>query len=339
MKEYWIVRSRYVSFSISTWVIITMTAMALVAAMLLFLALSAGQHWLSLKDMLVSNDSEHQIILQTLRLPRALMAALVGVGLATSGLILQSVIRNPLASPDVVGITSGASAAAVAFLSFFQIHYGIEWLPIFAIGGACLAALLVYLLAWRNGVSPMRMISVGIGISAVMAAITTFVISISSTSTSISAYIWLTGSVYGSNWSDVIALLPWIAIGLGIALFFSRRINTLELGDNLAISLGLSVQKTRLALVLLSVVLAAPAVAHAGAVGFVGLIAPHIARRLVSRSFAILLPATALIGACLVIVADLFGRLLFQPLDIPAGVFVSAIGAPFFIYLLFKQRF
>ncbi|KOO12455.1 iron ABC transporter permease, partial [Vibrio xuii] len=180
---------------------------------------------------------------------------------------------------------------------------------------------------------------VGIGISAIMGALITFIISISPTSTSISAYIWLTGSVYGSNWDDVRALLPWICVGLAIAFAFSRRINTLELGDNLATGLGVSVQKVRLMLVLLSVVLAAPAVAYAGAVGFVGLIAPHIARRLVVRSFAVLLPVTALVGACLVVLADFCGRMFFQPLDIPAGVFVSAIGAPFFIYLLFRQRF
>lgn len=342
MNKQWVIRSRYLSFSVSPMTVTAGVAITLVTALVILLALSAGSQWLSPKAIvyeIFTDTSSDNIILETLRLPRTLMAVLVGAGLATSGLILQSVIRNPLASPDVVGMTSGASAAAVAFLSFFQLSYGIDWLPVFAIGGALTASTIVYLLAWRNGVSPMRMILVGIGISAIMGALTTFIISISPTSTSISAYIWLTGSVYGSNWDDVRALLPWIGVGLAIAFAFSRRINTLELGDNLATGLGVSVQKVRLILVLLSVVLAAPAVAYAGAVGFVGLIAPHIARRLVVRSFVALLPVTALVGACLVVLADFCGRMFFQPLDIPAGVFVSAIGAPFFIYLLFRQRF
>lgn len=343
MNKHLVIRSRYLSFSVLPTTIVASVAITLVTGAVMLLALSSGSQWLSpqavLSELVASSDPELHLLLDTLRLPRTLMAALVGAGLATSGLILQSVIRNPLASPDVVGMTSGASAAAVTYLSFFHLSYGIEWLPLFAISGALVASSLVYVLAWRNGVSPMRMILVGIGISAVMGALTTFVISISSASTSISAYIWLTGSVYGANWQDVHALWPWLISGLVIALLFARCINTLELGDHLATGLGIPVQKVRLLLVLLSVVLAAPAVAYAGAVGFVGLIAPHIARRLVVRSFAILLPVTALIGACLVVLADLCGRMLFQPLDIPAGVFVSAIGAPFFIYLLFRQRF
>lgn len=343
MSKPLVVRWRFLSFSVLMPTLVSVIVLALFTGAVLLFSLSAGVHWLSpvavFNALLGELDPSVNMVVESFRLPRTLMAAMVGAGLASSGLVLQSVIRNPLASPDVMGMTSGASAAAVGFISFYQFKYGVEWLPVFAICGAMMSSGLVYLLGWRNGVTPMRLILVGIGVSAATGALTTLIIAVSPASTSISAYIWLTGSVYGANWNDVNSLLPWTLVGLPVVLLFSRCIDAQELGDQLATGLGISVEKTRLVLLFLSVILAAPAVAYAGAVGFVGLIAPHIARRLVERKFALLLPVTALIGACLVMLADLLGRLIFLPLDIPAGVFVSAIGAPFFIYLLFKQRF
>lgn len=306
------------------------------------LSLSLGSQHLGLHRIvssLLNEQSSDYFTLNTLRLPRMLLAALVGAALGGSGLVLQSMIRNPLASPDIIGITSGASAAAVGFLAFFQSLLSVVWLPVFAIIGAFVTSLVISLLAWKNGVTPMRLVLVGIGVSAAMGAVVTLLIALSSESTSMTAYIWLTGSVYGADWHDVTQLFPWVAGSLGVSLYFSRRMNALELGDHTAVGLGVSLQFTRMSLLFLSVLMAAPAIAYAGAISFVGLIAPHIARRLVDRHFAVLLPTTALIGACLVMLADVCGRTLFQPLDIPAGVFVSAIGAPFFIFLLYRQRF
>lgn len=343
MSKSFSVRHRFFSFSTpvrSLWSMLALFAFFL--AVLLF-SLCLGEEFIALPRVLQAllghGDQGTQFVVETLRLPRVLMAAMVGAALASSGLVLQSMIRNPLASPDIIGITGGASAAAVCFLSFFATVIGLVWLPVFAIAGALLAALLIYALAWNSGVTPMRLVLVGIGISSAMGAVTTFVIAASPLSTSITAYIWLTGSVYGASWVEVKALLPWLLVSWPLAFYLARRVNTQELGDQLATGLGISVQRLRLVLLFLSVIMAAPAIAYAGAVGFVGLIAPHIARRLVARSFALLLPTSALVGACLVMLADLCGRLLFQPLDIPAGVFVSAIGAPFFIYLLYRQRF
>lgn len=342
MAKQWVVRGRWCSFSVPVSSLWMLALISVVTLAVLLGSLMLGDRLLSpqavIEALLAPASSEHGFVVETLRLPRILMAAMVGAALALSGLVLQSMIRNPLASPDIIGITSGASAAAVLFLSLF-VGLGMAWLPVFAITGAALAALAIYVLAWRGGVTPMRLILVGIGVSAAMGAVTTLLIAVSSTATSITAYIWLTGSVYGADWQDVQALAPWWLLTLPLCIFLARRINAQELGDHLATGLGVSVQPLRLMLLGLSVLLAAPAVAYAGAVGFVGLIAPHIARRLVTRSFAMLLPATAMIGACLVMLADLMGRTLFQPLDIPAGVFVSAIGAPFFIYLLYRQRF
>ena len=343
MSKFFSVRHRLFSFSTpvrSLWSMLILFAFFL---SIILLSLCLGEEFIALPQVLQvligKGDQAAQFVVETLRLPRTLMAAMVGAALASSGLVLQSMIRNPLASPDIIGITGGASAAAVCFLSFFATAMGMVWLPVFAIMGAFLAALLIYALAWNSGVTPMRLVLVGIGISSAMGAATTFVIAASPLSTSITAYIWLTGSVYGASWVEVNALLPWLLVSWPLAFYLARRVNTQELGDHLATGLGVSVQRLRLVLLFLSVIMAAPAIAYAGAVGFVGLIAPHIARRLVARSFALLLPTSALVGACLVMLADLCGRLLFQPLDVPAGVFVSAIGAPFFIYLLYRQRF
>ncbi|WP_417551730.1 FecCD family ABC transporter permease [Marinomonas fungiae] len=342
MAKHWVVRSAWYSFTVPYQALVALALIALVTLCVMLISLCLGDSWIAPQTVLATlvsdTQNEWSFVIESLRMPRMLMAAMVGAALALSGLVLQSMIRNPLASPDIIGITSGASAAAVAFLSFF-VGLGMAWLPVFAITGAALAALAIYTLAWRGGVTPMRLILVGIGVSAAMGAVTTLLIAVSSTATSITAYIWLTGSVYGADWQDVKALVPWLLVTIPLSLFLARRINAQELGDQLATGLGLSVQRLRLVLLALSVLLAAPAVAYAGAVGFVGLIAPHIARRLISRSFALLMPATAMVGACLVLLADLMGRMLFQPLDIPAGVFVSAIGAPFFIYLLYRQRF
>lgn len=342
MAKQWVVRQRWGSFSVPYQALLALLLITMVMLLVMLVSLCLGDTLIMPRDVLATllpgADSEFVFVVEVLRLPRLLMASMVGAALAVSGLVLQSMIRNPLASPDIIGITSGASAAAVTFLSLFA-ALGMGWLPVFAIAGALVAALAIYVLAWRNGVTPMRLILVGIGVSAAMGAVTTLLIAVSSTATSITAYIWLTGSVYGSDWHDVRALAPWLLVSMPLALCLARRINAQELGDQLATGLGVSVQQLRLVLLGLSVLLAAPAVAYAGAVGFVGLIAPHIARRLVTRSFGLLMPATAMIGASLVMLADLIGRTLFQPLDIPAGVFVSAIGAPFFIFLLYRQRF
>ncbi|MDW6094857.1 FecCD family ABC transporter permease [Vibrio rhizosphaerae] len=342
MNKTFTLRHRWLSFSVAYSDLIVLCLSLLLTLLVMGCSLSIGTLNINVSHALLKllhPDSAEPFVIETLRLPRMLMAALVGAALGCSGLVLQSMIRNPLASPDIIGITSGASAAAVCFLSFFQTVLSIEWLPVFAICGAFSASLLIYVLSWRHGVTPMRLILVGIGVSAAMGAIVTLLIAVSSESTSLTAYVWLTGSVYGASWHEVKALLVWVLVSLSLSLFFARRINAQELGDQTAVGLGIPLQSTRLSLLFLSVLMAAPAIAYAGAVSFVGLIAPHIARRFITRSFALLMPTTAFTGACLVMLADLCGRTLFQPLDIPAGVFVSAIGAPFFIYLLFRQRF
>nr|WP_113867351.1 iron ABC transporter permease [Brenneria salicis]NMN91963.1 iron complex transport system permease protein [Brenneria salicis ATCC 15712 = DSM 30166]RBP61266.1 iron complex transport system permease protein [Brenneria salicis ATCC 15712 = DSM 30166]RLM30274.1 iron ABC transporter permease [Brenneria salicis ATCC 15712 = DSM 30166] len=294
---------------------------------------------MAVAQALVGNaDRGIGFIITELRLPRILLACLVGGALAISGLILQSMVRNPLASPDILGITSGACAAAVFFLSFLSAAFSPRWLPLAAISGAGLTAGAIYLLAWKQGASPFRLVLVGVGLSAIMGAATTMLLVFSPLSTTLSAYVWLTGSVYGAQWRDVSALACWLAAMMPFLVLLARHVNVHELDEGLAVGIGLPVERIRLALLAVSVALAGASIAYVGGMAFVGLIAPHIAKRMVGRAFPGLAIVAALLGANLVMIADLIARTLFLPLDLPAGIFISVLGAPFFIYLLIRQR-
>lgn len=306
------------------------------------LSLCLGSFPTSLTQVLHALTAPHSsdiaFIVWELRLPRILLAILVGAALAIAGAILQSIVRNPLASPDVIGITSGAALAAVLFLSLLSPTLSIHWLPFAALLGALVAALLVISLAWKSGISPSRMVLVGIGLAAAMGAGTTLLIVISDDSAAMTAYVWLTGSLYAAQWDDVRGLLPWLVVAVPISLAFARHADAMALGDSVAEGLGVAILRSRLLLLACSVALAGAAVAYAGGLSFVGLIAPHLAARLVGRNMARLVPASALVGALIVLYADLLGRVAFLPKDLPAGIFVAGIGAPFFVYLLHRTR-
>lgn len=288
--------------------------------------------------MLGRGSAEDILIVQALRAPRLVIALLVGAALAISGAILQAVIRNPLAAPDVVGITGGASLGAVLFLTVLTSTFRYQLLPLAAIAGAFCASALVYVLAWRRGADSLRLVLVGIGVASLLSAGTSFLLTFSPAYSATSAYIWLTGTIYGSSWEDVAMLVPWMIVFCIILYFNTGNLHAQLLGDELAIGIGSPVQRHRLLLVALSVALAGSAVAIGGNIGFVGLIAPHMARRLVGPVMHRVLPVSGLIGAIVVAAADLIGRTAFLPLDVPVGVFTSAVGAPFFIYLLYRSR-
>ena len=291
-----------------------------------------------LKTMLGMGTPEHDLVIGTLRLPRAIVAVLVGAALSVSGALLQGIVRNPLASPDIIGITGGAAFAAVAFITYLAGSVSIKWLPVAAFLGAALVSLVIYWLAWNKGVSSTRLVLIGIGVAAATSALTMLMIILSPITAASRAYIWMTGSIYGASWEQVYTLLPWVLIFLPLAILYSRNLNVQELGDDLAKGLGDSVQRHRFILLFISVALAGSAVAVAGAIGFVGLIAPHMARKLVGPAYGGLLPVAALIGSLMLLAADTIARTAFIPLDIPAGVFTAGVGAPFFIYLLYKNR-
>jgi len=344
MSKYILFRNRSdsVSFQYEKKTMTVLTVLVILSLLLFLAGLSTGSEMIHpitiIKHLLRIGSGEYTFIIEILRLPRMIIAFMAGAALGVSGLILQGIIRNPLGSPDIIGITGGASFAAVVFITYFAGEVSIHWIPLAAITGAGIIAVLIYFLAWKKGVSPIRLVLVGIGMQAAMSSMITMMLVFGNDYSTPQAYVWLTGSVYGAHWEHVYSMLPWVLILIPLALFFSKTANAQELGDQVALGLGVRVQFHRFSLLFLSVALAGSAVAFAGGMGFVGLIAPHIARRLVGRSFGSLVLVSALIGGLIVFLADVVARTFFLPLDLPAGVFVSGIGAPFFIYLLYRNR-
>ncbi len=278
------------------------------------------------------------LVVHTFRLPRILVAFLVGAALATSGAIMQGITRNPLADPYLLGVSGGAGLAAVALIVWLKTA-PITLLPFAAFGGALLTAGVIYTLAWKNGSStPLRLILIGIAISAVISAAMTVMVLFGSINDVQQAYVWLTGSVYGRNWEHVRALGGWLLLFLPAAFLLARQLNALGLGDDTAKGLGLRVERGRALLLIVSVALAAAAVAVAGTIGFVGLVAPHITRRLVGPSHEGLLPVSALFGGALLVLADLIGRWIIAPSELPVGIVIAIIGAPYFLFLLYRNR-
>jgi iron complex transport system permease protein len=324
------------------------TGLLIFTICLMIISLGIGQMKVSPIDVVLSvfgaGEDMHNLVVRSFRLPRILLALLAGSALALSGSILQGIIRNPLASPDIIGITGGAAFTTVGFLAIFSdrsnaLTVSIHWMPLASFIGAVGMGFLVYLLSWKKGgITPIRLVLIGIGLAAAMQAFTTMMMLLGPIFSASRANIWITGSVNGTNWNEIFTLTPWIIIMSIIVFIYARRLNIQELGEDVAKNVGGLVQRDRLVLLFLSTALAGGAVAFAGGIGFVGLMAPHIARRLVGSAFGALLPVSALIGGAIVLVADLIARTAFAPLEIPAGVFTSAIGAPYFIYLLYKSR-
>ncbi|TYR80052.1 iron ABC transporter permease [Priestia megaterium] len=347
MKRYQPFRLKYVSF------LVNIKAAAIIGILLLLLValslLSAGAGELFINPVKVIQIlfgygvEFERLVVTSFRLPRIIIAICAGVCLATAGAILQGLVRNPLASPDLIGLTGGASVGVVLFLALFSdtnnsLTVSIHWLPVSAFLGALVVAVLLYVFAWRNGVSPITLVLIGIGLTALTKSMTTMFMLMGPIYRASQANIWITGTVYGSSWDNVYVLVPVTVVLLVISLIMVRNLNIQEFGEEIATNVGSHVQKSRLGLLIIGTALTGSAVAFAGGISFVGLLAPHIARRLVGSSFGALLPLSALIGAILIVVADLIGRTVFLPIEVPAGVFTAAIGAPYFIYLLYKQR-
>lgn len=348
MKKYKTVRlGMFISFLIDKKALYTILILMGIAFLTFLISTGTGEVFIGpiavLRTLFGFGTEMNELIIQSFRLPRIIVALLVGTCLAVAGGMLQGLIRNPLASPDIIGITGGASVAVVLFLTLFSdqnnsLTVSIQWIPVAAFIGAAIVGFVVYFLSWNKGSSSIRLVLIGIGISMLAQSLTTLFMVKGPIYQAAQANVWITGTVYAATWQQVHILLPITIILLIISFISVRNVNIQELGDELATGVGSAVQKNRFLLLLLSTALTGCAVAFGGAIGFVGLIAPHIARRLVGSSFGALLPVSALIGGLLVLVADTIGRTLFSPLEVPAGVFTAAIGAPYFIYLLFKTR-
>lgn len=280
-------------------------------------------------------DVEVKNIIYNIRIPRVIVGALVGMNLAMAGTIMQGVLGNPLVSPGTLGVTSGAGLGAMIILILYPQEMAI--VPLMAFVGAMLALGLVYLLSWQhNKIQPIRLILSGIALTALFGGIMTALMVFHADKVQGSIQ-WMAGGFQGRSWSHVRLILPYTLVGLAGSIYFARSLNVLALGDELAVGLGLNVQRTRLMLMTLAGLLTAAAVSVAGVLSFVGLIVPHITRLLTGYDHELLLPTAAILGATLVVSADTVARTIMQPAEIPVGVFMSFLGAPFFLYLLRKK--
>ena len=276
----------------------------------------------------------HEKIIMNIRLPRTVVAVLVGINLSLSGAILQAVMKNPLADPHIIGISSGAGLAGIAILLMLPDE---SWLvtPV-AFLGAMAAAVCIYILAWKNGIRPVRIILAGVAVSAFLGAgISALMIFYSDRVHS--ALMWMVGGLSARSWPHVEMMWPYTLLGVLLALIGARSINILQLGDDIAKGLGLRVELTRILLTAVAALLAASAVSVVGLLGFVGLIVPHAARLMVGTDYRFLLPASAILGAAVVTISDTIARVAFSPVELPVGILMAVFGAPFFLFLLRRE--
>ncbi|MFC5469286.1 FecCD family ABC transporter permease [Cohnella suwonensis] len=309
-----------------------MVALAVASVRVGAVHVSFGDIW----STLMREPNRSFYIVYEVRMPRALVGILAGFGLAVAGVILQGLLRNPLASPDVIGITKGAGFTAATVLFLFPKSPSFA-LPVAAFAGAFVAFGLLLLLSRKLTLTPASLALVGVAIGAIFQAGTQYLI-VKHPSDISMALLWMAGSMWSRNWSDFFSLLPWIAALLPVAWISYSKLNVMQLGDDASASLGLNVVRQRFWLLLLAVGLAGISVSAVGAIGFVGLIAPHIARSIVGNRYQWLIPLAALIGADLMLLGDCLGRVLIVPREIPVGIMTAVLGAPYFIYLLRKER-
>ncbi len=307
-----------------------MTLLLLLIAGAAFLSLSYnGSDWTPVTDWT-------SMAVWNFRVPRVLITFVVGAMLAISGVLLQGVLRNPLADASVLGITSMAGAGAMILLVLFP-DFPVTWMPIGAVFGALIAMGIIFVTSWKTGFQPILVALIGISVSAFGSALIQILV-VKSQLVVAAALVWLSGSTYAKGWDDLYLALILFILFVPPAVYFTRSLNSLAFGDEIATSHGLKVSKTRAWALVTGVALAASAVSLVGTIGFIGLLAPHIARRLVGYFHLPLMVISAMIGGLLLNLADFIGRVIIAPKEIPSGLVVALIGAPYLLYLLKKIK-
>lgn len=326
-------RTSHVSFRAIGFYVITLSMMVL----LFGLSIRLGTYTLSFEEIWAAfqPDDKNYFTLMEYRLPRAVLAILLGGALAISGVLVQSVVRNPLASPDILGINNAAGLVAVSVLMFLP-NLAFYWMPIFAFLGGVLSFVILWIVCGFN-FRPIKMAIIGVALSALWAAISHYLMLTNPVEIN-TAMLWLTGSLWGRSWSYLNVVLPWLVVLLPLPFIFCRDLDTLGLGENKASTLGVTVNKVQISVLVLAVALSTTAVAICGPIAFLGLVAPHLARRLVGGRHRTLLPAALIIGALLLQLSDILARVIAPPTELPAGILTAIIGAPYFFYLLMRTK-
>ncbi|QFG00956.1 iron ABC transporter permease [Psychrobacillus glaciei] len=319
-----------------TIVIVSSSLMLIVA---ITISLMIGQVSFSLEEIwngiFHTEESLARRIVWDLRFPRVLIGMIVGMCLASSGAILQGVMKNPLADPGIIGVSSGAGLAATTIMIMFPAY--ILFLPLAAFLGALITALVIYVLSWKGGTSPIRIILVGVAINAVIGAFMSGLMLLYSERVQ-SVLPWLAGGIAGVGWAQFQMIIYYAVAALVLAFFSIKHIRILRLGDEVAKLLGHNVERSRFFLIVLSTLLAGIAVSVSGLIGFVGLVVPHILRIMIGGDYRYLLPASALGGGLLVVLADTVARSAFNPIELPVGILLAFLGGPFFLYMIQRRR-
>ncbi|MEJ8545217.1 iron ABC transporter permease [Brevibacillus borstelensis] len=321
--------------------------MILVAA---YLSLTNGAFDMTVMDIVrtllrINPQPDHDLVILEFRLPRIVIAILVGIGLGIAGSVIQGITRNGLADPGILGINAGAGAAMVIFMFFYQGQIrGTGWsailaMPLFGLAGGLLAALLIYFFAWRNGrLEPQRLLLTGIAIGSGLSAISLFLTLKMNANDFEMAAVWNSGSIYNANWKYITSILPWLACLIPVIVSKSSILDVFKLDEDIVIGIGVSSEREKAVLILSSIGIVSACVSVSGGIGFIGLMAPHIARRLVGHFHKHMLPVCGLVGAVLVLVSDTIGKFVFAPAELPVGIVIAIIGVPYFVFLLYRKR-
>ncbi|MBA8759664.1 iron chelate uptake ABC transporter family permease subunit [Staphylococcus schleiferi subsp. coagulans] len=308
--------------------------------------LTTGEYAMSYRRIIQTffgqGNAADQLILIDFRLPRMLITLMAGIALSLSGVILQSVTNNPLAEPGILGINAGSGFAIALFITVGQIQADqfVYVLPIISMIGGLLTAFAIFILSYQGnkGLSPASMVLIGVGMSTALSGAALTLMSTFDKDQSEFIATWLAGNIWGDTWPFVFAFLPWLIILVPIVIFKSETLNILNTSDTIAKSVGVPLNKARILLILIAVLLSSAAVSVAGAIGFIGLMGPHIAKSMVGPRHQLFIPISIVIGALLLIVSDTLGKILLQPSGVPAGLVVAVIGAPYFLYLMYRAR-
>lgn len=312
------------------------------------LAASWGSYSISFGDVIKTFFGRGSLLQTTtiwdIRLPRICVAIVVGVCLSTAGCVLQSVTRNELAEPGMIGINAGAAVAVVLLISYGSTSYydtigdvALFVMPIAAIIGALLSGFLIYFLSYKKGVSPTRLILTGIGVNVgINAFISLYQLNMSKGDYN-QVLTWTSGSLWGSSWKFFWLVTPLVSVFLMLIMWKSKILDVMDLGDEIATGLGIRVEKERRVLFFYAIVLAALATSVAGNIAFLGLLGPHIAKRLVGPVHRRQIPVAAGISCVIIILADSISRNAFSPIEVPAGIMIAIVGVPYFIYLMLRE--
>lgn len=300
-----------------------------------FISIGFGAYKVDLSGIMraifVERSGMNHNIIYNIRLPRTFVAALVGVCLSLAGVILQGIMRNPLASPSTIGITSGAGLMSVICLVLFPKYEYLVTPAAFI--GAVFTTVLIYILSWKDGINPLRMVLAGLAVSSLLNALVDLIL-IFFPDRVHNTLGFSIGSLSVKAWHDFNMIWPYALIGFLASIVLAKKLNILLLGDEIARSLGVNIERLRVVLILLTSLLAASAVSVVGLISFVGLIVPHISRILIGSDYKYLLPASVLAGAGVMMLCDMIGRVIAEPMEIPVGIIMAVVGVPFFLYLL-----